>query len=129
MKARTLLELAALSTTLYTISKETQVLEKLGELSEKGKKKINSLVKERVYDDKGNEMEFVEKMLQKAKEAKKFIEELKTGDKVVTIGGAHGTVISIREKTIVVEVDSSKGVRMVFEKTAISKDASSRLEE
>ena len=65
----------------------------------------------------------------KAKEAKKFIEELKTGDKVVTIGGAHGTVVTIREKTIVVEVDSSKGVRKVFEKTAISKDASSRLEE
>ncbi|MFD3393309.1 preprotein translocase subunit YajC [Aquirufa sp. OSTEICH-129V] len=65
----------------------------------------------------------------KAKEAKQFIEELKTGDKVVTIGGAHGTVISIREKTIVVEVDANKGVRMVFEKTAISKDASSRLTE
>ena len=65
----------------------------------------------------------------KAKEAKKFIEELKTGDKVVTIGGAHGTVVSIREKTILVEVDSSKGVRIVFEKTAISKDASSRLTE
>jgi preprotein translocase subunit YajC len=65
----------------------------------------------------------------KAKEAKKFIEELKTGDKVVTIGGAHGTVISIREKTIVVEVDANKGVRMVFEKSAISKDASSRLTE
>ena len=66
---------------------------------------------------------------QKAKEAKKFIEELKTGDKVVTIGGAHGTVITIREKTIVVEVDANKGVRMVFEKSAISKDASSRLTE
>ena len=65
----------------------------------------------------------------KAKEAKKFIEELKTGDKVVTIGGAHGTVITIREKTIVVEVDANKGIRMVFEKTAISKDASSRLTE
>jgi preprotein translocase subunit YajC len=48
---------------------------------------------------------------------------------VVTIGGAHGTVVTIREKTIVVEVDSNKGVRMVFEKTAISKDASTRLEE
>ncbi len=65
----------------------------------------------------------------KAKEAQKFISELKTGDKVVTIGGAHGTVVSIREKTIVVEVDSSKGVRVVFEKSAISKDASSRLTE
>jgi preprotein translocase subunit YajC len=65
----------------------------------------------------------------KAKEAKKFIDELKTGDKVVTIGGAHGSVVSIREKTILVEVDSSKGVRIVFEKTAISKDATSRLTE
>jgi preprotein translocase subunit YajC len=63
----------------------------------------------------------------KAKEAQKFITELKTGDKVVTIGGAHGSVVSIREKTIVVEVDSSKGVRIVFEKSAISKDASTRL--
>ncbi|CAM3436547.1 preprotein translocase subunit YajC [Aquirufa ecclesiirivi] len=65
----------------------------------------------------------------KAKEAKKFIEELKTGDKVVTIGGVHGSVVSIREKTLVVEIDSSKGVRVVFEKSAISKDASSRLTE
>ncbi|MFL0161572.1 preprotein translocase subunit YajC [Aquirufa sp. 1-SAACH-A3] len=65
----------------------------------------------------------------KAKDAKKFIDELKTGDKVVTIGGVHGTVVSIREKTLVVEIDSSKGVRVVFEKSAISKDASSRLTE
>lgn len=65
----------------------------------------------------------------KAKEAKKFIEELKTGDKVVTIGGAHGTIVSMREKTVVIEIDSSKGVRVVFEKTAISKDASGRLTE
>lgn len=65
----------------------------------------------------------------KAKETKKFIEELKAGDKVVTIGGLHGSVVSIREKTILLEVDSSKGVRLVFEKTAISKDASGRLTE
>ena len=65
----------------------------------------------------------------KAKETKKFIDELKAGDKVVTIGGLHGSVVSIREKTVLLEVDSSKGVRLVFEKTAISKDASGRLTE
>ncbi len=65
----------------------------------------------------------------KAKETKKFIEELKAGDKVVTIGGLHGSIVSIREKTVVVEVDAAKGVRVVFEKTAISKDASGRLTE
>ncbi len=65
----------------------------------------------------------------KAKEAKKFIEDLKSGDKVVTIGGVHGTVVTVREKTLLVEVDSSKGVRMVFEKSAISKDSSAKIEE
>ncbi len=65
----------------------------------------------------------------KAKETQKFINELKTGDKVVTIGGVHGTVVSVREKTLLVEIDASKGVRVVFEKTAISKDASGRLSE
>lgn len=65
----------------------------------------------------------------KAKEAKKFMEEIKAGDKVVTIGGAHGTIVTIREKTVLVEVDANKGVRIVFEKSAISKDASSRLTE
>ncbi|MFM1912268.1 MAG: hypothetical protein RIR51_106 [Bacteroidota bacterium] len=65
----------------------------------------------------------------KQKETKRFIEELKAGDKVVTIGGVHGTVVTVREKTLLVEVDSSKGVRMVFEKSAISKDASAKIEE
>ena len=54
---------------------------------------------------------------------------MKSGDKVVTIGGVHGTIVTVREKTILVEVDSSKGVRLVFEKSAISKDASGRITE
>jgi preprotein translocase subunit YajC len=61
---------------------------------------------------------------QKAKEQKTYIENLKEGDKVVTIGGQHGKVVSVREKTVLLEVDSSKGVRAVFEKSAISKEAS-----
>ncbi len=103
MKARTLLELVTLSTTLYTISKETQVLEKLGELGEKGKKKINSLVKERVYDDKGNEMEFVEKMLQKAKEAKEDLDIKITGlieDFYEKINVAHVKQIEVLEQKL-----------------------------
>jgi hypothetical protein len=41
MKAKTFLELVTLSSTLYTISKETKLMEKLAELSEQGKDKIN----------------------------------------------------------------------------------------
>ncbi|MTI20080.1 preprotein translocase subunit YajC [Fulvivirga sp. RKSG066] len=58
----------------------------------------------------------------KQKEQKKFIEEIKRGDNVVTIGGVHGKVLSTDETTVVLEVD--KGVKMTFQKTAVSLDAS-----
>ena len=64
---------------------------------------------------------------QKQKEQQSFIAALKKGDKVITIGGAHGTIVSMGEKTITVEVDASKGFRIVFEKSAISKDSTTRL--
>ncbi|WP_026997179.1 preprotein translocase subunit YajC [Flectobacillus major] len=63
----------------------------------------------------------------KQKDQQNYVDNLKAGDKVVTIGGLHGTIVTVRDKTVILEVDSSKGVRMVFLKTAISKDASSQL--
>jgi len=63
----------------------------------------------------------------KQKDQQAYIDALKAGDKVVTIGGLHGTVVSVRDKSVVLEVDANKGVRMVFLKTAISKDSSSQL--
>ncbi|MCE1196366.1 preprotein translocase subunit YajC, partial [bacterium] len=41
----------------------------------------------------------------KQKEAKKMIDAVKKGDKVVTIGGVHGTVHSVKEGTVIVKVD------------------------
>jgi preprotein translocase subunit YajC len=61
---------------------------------------------------------------QKVKEQQKFVDALKEGDKVVTLGGLHGKLVAVREKTVVVEIDSAKGVRVVFEKSAISREAS-----
>lgn len=63
----------------------------------------------------------------KAKEQQAFVNALKEGDKVVSAGGVHGKIVSVRDKTVVVEIDSAKGVRVVFEKTSISKDASAGL--
>jgi preprotein translocase subunit YajC len=57
----------------------------------------------------------------KAKEQKKFIEEIKKGDYVVTIGGAHGHVAEMEGETFVMEVE--KGGRIRFNKSAISLDA------
>jgi preprotein translocase subunit YajC len=58
----------------------------------------------------------------KAKEQKKFIEEIKVGDKVVTIGGAHGRIAEIDDDTFVLEVE--RGGRIRFSKSAISQDSS-----
>ena len=52
------------------------------------------------------------------KEAKAMLDSLKKGDKVVTIGGIHGTVVAVKESTIVVKVDDS--ARIEFSKSAIS---------
>ena len=53
----------------------------------------------------------------KAKQEKEFRESLKKGDKVVTIGGIHGRIVSIEEDGILVEVDN--GVKLKFDKSAI----------
>lgn len=61
----------------------------------------------------------------KAKDQQKFINELKEGDSVVTIGGLHGKIVETTEKTVTLDV--GRGMRLVFDKTAISRDSSIRL--
>jgi preprotein translocase subunit YajC len=58
----------------------------------------------------------------RAKDQKKFTEEIKKGDYVVTIGGAHGTVAEMEGDTFILEVE--KGGRIRFNKSAISMEAS-----
>jgi preprotein translocase subunit YajC len=62
---------------------------------------------------------------QKSKEQKSFMEALKKGDSVVTIGGLHGKVASISDTTVTLEIDS---VKMKFEKSAISVDSTKRVQ-
>lgn len=57
----------------------------------------------------------------KQKEESKFRSTIEKGDKIVTVGGIHGKVISVQDTTIMLEVDSG---RMKVEKNAISKDYS-----
>ena len=54
----------------------------------------------------------------KQKDAKKMIEALKKGDKVVSIGGIHGTVVSVKDQAVVVKVDDN--TKLEFTKSAIS---------
>ena len=56
------------------------------------------------------------------KELQKFREGLKKGDKVVTIGGIYGTVMEVKEKTLLLEVDSNVKIRV--DKNSVVKDFS-----
>jgi len=54
----------------------------------------------------------------KQKDTKKMLEALRKGDRVVTIGGIHGVIQSVRESTLIVKVDEN--VKLEFNRAAIS---------
>lgn len=56
----------------------------------------------------------------KQKELDKFRNELKKGDKVVTIGGIYGTVAEIADKFVFICID--KDVKVKVDKASIVKD-------
>lgn len=62
--------------------------------------------------------------VKKQKDQKKYVNELKKGDKVVTTAGIHGRIIDVAETTFLVEVDNGK---IRFDKSAISLEASKAL--
>ena len=64
--------------------------------------------------------------MKKAKETKKYIESLKVGDKILTIGGIYGTIQKLNEDgTIIMAVED--GTKMKISKNAVSQDASATL--
>jgi preprotein translocase subunit YajC len=54
----------------------------------------------------------------KQKETQKMLSALKKGDKVVTIGGIHGTIQTVRENSVIVRVDEN--TKLEFSRSAIS---------
>ena len=63
----------------------------------------------------------------KAKDARKFRENLQKGTRIVTIGGLHGKVVEVNDKTVLVEV--TDGVKLRFEKSAVAMDNTMQLTE
>jgi len=53
----------------------------------------------------------------KAKEHQKLVESVKTGDRVVTNAGIHGTVANVKDKTVIVKV--ADNVKIEFDRGAI----------
>ncbi|RZA02626.1 MAG: preprotein translocase subunit YajC [Sphingobacteriaceae bacterium] len=63
--------------------------------------------------------------LKKQKDQKKFTEELKKGDKIITTAGMHGRIAEVADATFLIETEGGGKIR--FDKTAISLDASKAL--
>ncbi|TAK52887.1 MAG: preprotein translocase subunit YajC [Bacteroidetes bacterium] len=52
------------------------------------------------------------------KERQQLLDGVKKGDKIISVGGMHGTVIGIEDKTLLVQIADDVKVKM--EKTAVS---------
>jgi preprotein translocase subunit YajC len=62
--------------------------------------------------------------VKKSKDQKKYVNELKKGDKVVTTAGIHGRILEVADTTFLVEIENGK---IRFDKSAISLEASKAL--
>jgi preprotein translocase subunit YajC len=57
---------------------------------------------------------------QEQQQVEKMRESLKEGDKVKTIGGAYGTVVSVDQNQKTVKLEFEKGNRIKFDRAAIA---------
>lgn len=63
---------------------------------------------------------FIRPQTKKNKDLKKFREAIKKGEKVITIGGLHGKVAEVKEKTVILDVGNQ--LKVTIEKSAIAMD-------
>jgi polyhydroxyalkanoate synthesis regulator phasin len=75
MKTKTILELLTLTSSLYILAKDNQILEKISTLSEKGKAEIDKIISESQLDENGKELEFIDKVVLKIQEFKEELNE------------------------------------------------------
>ena len=76
MKTKTMVELLTLASSLYFVAKDTHLIEKINELSSKGKENVNEFFSETQFDENGNELEFWDKLILKAKQVKEELDEM-----------------------------------------------------
>ncbi len=72
MKAKTLIQLLSLSTSLYMISKDEELMSKISEITNKGKDKLNDW-----YDDfsEDSEEQLTDKIVRTARQAKEELDK------------------------------------------------------
>ena len=63
--------------------------------------------------------------MKKQKDLRKFRDEIKNGDKVITLGGIYGKVVETSDKTVIMEVEGK--MRLKVDKSALVTDSSDLL--
>lgn len=52
------------------------------------------------------------------KEREALLSSMKKGDKVITVGGIHGTIVGMEDKTVLVQI--AENVKVKYEKSSIA---------
>jgi preprotein translocase subunit YajC len=63
--------------------------------------------------------------MKKQKELKNFRESIAKGDKVVTIGGIHGSILEVNDTSVLISAEG--GTKLRIEKSAISSSSENQL--
>ncbi|ODS32322.1 MAG: preprotein translocase subunit YajC [Candidatus Scalindua rubra] len=56
----------------------------------------------------------------KERHRKEMIANIRKHDRIVTVGGVHGVVISVKENEVIARVDDKKDVKLKIDKSAIT---------
>lgn len=105
MKTKSILELLTLSSSLYILARDTELLDKIKELSEKGKDEIDKIISESKLDENGDELAFTEKVILKTLELKKELNEK-----------IEDLVVKFYKKINVAHIEELNGLRENLEK-------------
>ncbi len=57
---------------------------------------------------------------QKEKKRQEMITNVRKQDRIVTAGGVHGVVVSVKESEIIIRVDDAKDVKIKVDKSALT---------
>ena len=105
MKTKTILELITLTSSIYVLAKDTELLEKINEYSKKGKDEINKILSESQLDENGNELDFADKLILKAHELKEELNEK-----------IEEQVVKFYKKVSIAHLDEIKAIQEQLEK-------------
>jgi len=57
---------------------------------------------------------------QKEKKRKEMITNVRKQDRIVTAGGVHGVVVSVKKNEVIVRIDDAKDVKVKVDKSALT---------